>query len=342
MVTMSSIRPSWDPNARAGHPEAHDAANPTMTRTTGHIVVAGECLVDVITSASGEIREVPGGGPYNTARTIARLEQPVAFLGCISRDRLGQRLMGELAADGVDLSLVVRSDAPTTIAHATLDASGAASYRFEIEGTAAPALDTAHALRALDPVPAAIHVGTLGLVFEPSGSSLERLVESASADTLVMLDPNARPSAIPDLREWRTRIRRIGRRADVIRVSIEDLEVIGPDGDPMATARDLTTGGAVVLVSDGPRAVRVLVPGAEPFESPVPRLPVVDTVGAGDAFGGGFLAAWIGEGRPIHALRDVDALSAAVRSGITIAALTCGRHGAEPPRLSELGPSTPG
>ena len=313
-----------------------------MPLPTGPVVVAGECLVDVITDPVGEVREVPGGGPFNTARTVARLGVHAAFLGCVSRDRLGERLLGELAADGVDLSLVVRTDAPTTIAHAMLDATGAASYRFEIEGTAAPSLDPAAALRALGTQPSVIHVGTLGLVFEPSGSSLEQLVERATPGTLVMLDPNARPSAIPDLDAWRARIGRIARLAHVIRVSTEDLEVIAPGVDPLHAARALGGDTAVVLVSDGPRPVRVLMPGAEPAELPVPDLPVIDTVGAGDAFGGGFLASWVRRGLPPGALGGRGALIGAVSAGITIAAITCGRRGADPPRLDELGPGVLG
>ncbi len=309
-----------------------------MLLPAGPVVVAGECLVDVISDTTGEVREVPGGGPFNTARSVARLGVRAAFLGCISRDRLGERLIGELAADDVDLSLVVRTNAPTTIAHATLDATGAASYRFEIEGTAAPVLERAAALRALEADPSVIHVGTLGLVFEPSGSSIEQLVERASPGTLVMLDPNARPSAIPDLDAWRARIRRVARRAQVIRVSTDDLAAIAPGTDPLDAARALGGDMAVVLVSDGPRPVRVLMPGAEPFELPVPDLPVIDTVGAGDAFGGGFLASWVRRGLPPGALGDQGALVEAVRSGIAIAAITCGRRGSDPPRLAELGP----
>jgi fructokinase len=292
--------------------------------------------MDVITSPSGDVREVPGGGPFNTARTIARLEEPVAFLGCISRDRLGERLLSELATDGVDLSLVVRTDAPTTIAHATLDGGGAASYRFEIEGTAAPALRAEAAMRALDPAPAAIHVGALGLVFEPSASSLEALVAAAPGTTLVMLDPNARPSAIPDLAAWRERMWRIAARAHVIRVSADDLEVLTPGRVPLDAAGEIAALGPVVLLSDGPRAVRVLVAGRQPVELPVPELPVIDTVGAGDAFGGGFLASWVRHGWPPSELQDPERLLPAVRSGVLVAAMTCSRRGADPPRLSEL------
>lgn len=304
-------------------------------RGTGRIVVAGECLVDVITRPSGEVREASGGGPFNTARTIARLGGPVAFLGCVSRDRLGGQLMDELRADGVDLSLVVRTDAPTTIAHAMLDAGGAATYRFDVVGTAAPALDTDTALSALEPPPAAIHVGTLGLVFEPSGSSLETLVGAAAPETLVMLDPNARPSAIPDLDAWRARIHRLAARADVIRASADDLAALAPDRASSDVARALAAAGPVVLLTDGGGPVRVV--GRGPLlELPVPPGPVVDTVGAGDAFGGGFLAWWMRSGLGRAELGDQARLRDAISFALRVAAITCARPGADPPRLAEL------
>lgn len=305
-------------------------------RGTDRIVVAGECLVDVITSVSGEVREVPGGGPYNTARAIARLGCAAAFLGCVSRDRLGERLMTELASDGVDLSLVVRTDAPTTMAHASLDAGGAATYRFEVEGTAAPSLDAEAAVRALDPAPLAIHVGTLGLVFEPVGSSLEALVEAAPAGTLVMLDPNARPSAIPDADLWRARIRRLAARADVIRASVDDLIALAPDVDALDVASELATGATVVLLTDGGRPARVLHEGAVVIELPVPDGPIVDTVGAGDSFAGGFLAWWVRHGLGREGLVDRDHLRDATNFALRVAAITCARPGADPPHLAEL------
>ena len=59
------------------------------------IVVAGEALMDLIVAPDGSVAANPGGGPYNTARTIARLGQPVMFLGRISSDRFGRRPAGE-------------------------------------------------------------------------------------------------------------------------------------------------------------------------------------------------------------------------------------------------------
>ena len=80
-------------------------------------------------------RAHPGGGPFNTARTIGRLEQPVAFLGRLSSDRFGTTHERMLAEDAVRLDAVVWTDEPTTLALAEVDASGSARYRFYERGT---------------------------------------------------------------------------------------------------------------------------------------------------------------------------------------------------------------
>jgi fructokinase len=68
----------------------------------------------------------------------------------------------------------------------------------------------------------------------------------------------------------------------------------------------------------------------------VPATEIVDTVGAGDAFGGAFLARWIGRGFGRDELTDAAALRDAVVHAVEVARLTCGRPGADPPRRGEL------
>ena len=63
-----------------------------------------------------------------------------------------------------------------------------------------------------------------------------------------------------------------------------------------------------MVVTDGAAAVRALAAGHE-IRAEVPRANIVDTVGAGDAFGGAFLAWWIGNGFGRDALRDPDAVA---------------------------------
>ena len=59
------------------------------------ILVAGEALYDLVVQGdSDDLNGHPGGGAFNTARTIGRLEQPVAYLGRLSEDRFGERLLG--------------------------------------------------------------------------------------------------------------------------------------------------------------------------------------------------------------------------------------------------------
>ena len=287
------------------------------------IAVAGEALVDLVPAGDGSLRAHAGGGPFNVARTIGRLEQPVAYVGRLSRDRFGEQHAQMLAEDGVALDCVVRTDDPTTLALAELDASGAASYRFYTAGTAAPGLTQA----ALPPRLDALHVGTLGLALEPVGATVEGLV--ARTDALVMVDPNCRPGVAPDEAAYRERLRRVMARADVVKVSDDDLRWLGADAHGLAPVVLLTRGGegAIALTAQGE------------VEVPAPPVDVVDTIGAGDAFGGAFLAWWLGNGLGRDALRDRASVWAATEFACLVAARTCERPGASPPRLPELGAS---
>ena len=69
---------------------------------------------------------------------------------------------------------------------------------------------------------------------------------------------------------------------------------------------------------------------------PVPRTEVVDTIGAGDSFGGGFLAWWANSGGTNADLASLDALVPAVRAAIQVAGVVVTRRGADPPWRHEL------
>lgn len=299
------------------------------------IVVAGEALVDLIVRADDTIAAIPGGGPYNAARAIARLGAEVAWLGGLSSDRFGRELEAGLIADGVSTALVQRTEQPTTLALAELDAAGAASYRFYTEGTSAPAVLPGPRV-ALPAGTRAVHVGTLGLVLEPMASTIESLVASLPADVLLFVDPNCRPTATHDTDGYRARMDRILPRADIVKVSADDLAFLVPGRDALAAARHIASLGVrAVLVTDGAGPVRVLVDDRVTVVD-VPRVDVEDTVGAGDTFGGAVLAALVQAGATPAAL-DAASVERATRFGVRAAAIACTRAGANPPRLEELG-----
>jgi fructokinase len=296
------------------------------------IVVGGEALVDLVIDPDGAVTAKLGGGPFNAARTIGRLGSPVAFLGALSRDRFGSLLHRQLLADDVDDTLVQFTELPTTLAAAELDDHGAATYRFYIAETAAPNL---HPLPLPDDV-RILHVGTLGMVLQPMATSLEAQVGNIDDDVLVLLDPNCRPRVTPDRVGYGARLERMLRRADVVKVSTDDLDFITPD-DHAAGIRLLLDGGApLVLHTDGGRSVHVHWQ-SHAIEVPVPSVEVVDTIGAGDAFGGAFAAWWDQAGLGRRDVGDHEAVRAAVTAAVEVAAISCARVGAQPPRRAELG-----
>lgn len=304
------------------------------------IVVAGEALVDLLIRSDGSVTAVQGGGPFTTARTIGRLGVPVAFLGRLSGDGFGRAMAARLAADGVTLACPDPVTEPTTLALAELDAAGQARYRFYLDRTSVPGLVPADLAQAIATRPVAVHVGTLGLVAEPIASTIEGFVAGLAPNVVLMLDPNCRPSAIPDAGSYRGRIERIRRRADVVKLSVEDLAYLRPGMTTEEAARTLLAiskgdGPAAVVLTDGPRPAVVYTTRGE-RRVPTRAVKVVDTVGAGDAFGGAFLAWWIASGLGRRELGNLDALEAAVEAAVEVAAVTCERVGADPPTTAEL------
>ena len=146
----------------------HECHPRRMSETRHRIVVAGESLIDRIVRPRRGGRGGPGRRSVHDGPSAGPPRVPVSFVGGLSTDASGALLRAALAADGVDLSLAVTTDAPTLLAVAALDAAGVATYRFEPAGSAAASLRPADLAGGLPPDTAALHVGTLGLVLEPA------------------------------------------------------------------------------------------------------------------------------------------------------------------------------
>jgi fructokinase len=298
------------------------------------ITVAGEALIDLIVDSAGHVDPRLGGAAFNTTRAVARLGLPVAFLGGLSGDRFGQLIRADLARHGVSIAVEAATAGPTTLALVDLDPAGVPSYHFYLDGTSAAAVGPADAV--LPEGTTAVHAGSLGLVMEPVGTSTEQLLAGLPDGIILMLDPNCRPRAIASRQAYLDRLLRILRRADMVKTSTEDLAYLYPGQDAGAAAAELLAGGpACVVVTDGGAAVRAFA-GGQQIRADVPAAPVVDTVGAGDAFGGAFLTWWIGNGLGRSDLGDPEAVRGATRAAILASVVTCTRPGAEPPWAYEL------
>ena len=321
--------------------------NRALTRQNGemtsHVLVLGEALVDLIVTEDAAVPHI-GGGPLNTARALARLGVPTAFVGGVSSDVFGKRITAAMVADGVRIDTVVGTEAPTTMALVELNAEGAASYRFYFEGTSVAACTPERATSAIETLlesgqddVCAVHVGTLGLVIQTAASASEAIVNRFSGtSTLVMIDPNIRQVVLVNIRDsYLERLFRVLPKADIVKVSDEDLEWIVPGINLVAAAQDMVAKGtgAVLITRGGDGITVVCAEGV--VDVAAPRAEVVDTVGAGDTFAAGVLSWWNDNNRP--SMRTLANLVAATERGAASAAIAVARAGANPPNRAELG-----
>src|SRR5438105_12579144 len=290
----------------------------------------------MVTGGDGTRRPTPGGGPFNPARALARLEVPTAFLGRFSTDEFGRMLADQLAADGASLALASFGPEPTTSAVANIGKDGLAEYEFLIEGTSAPNLTLDMIPRELPADVKALHLGTLGLVLQPMASTLIELVRREHGSRLIMLDPNIRPALAADPGNW-PQLESLIAQSTIVKASAEDLAWLYPGiAYEAAAERGLKAGVRLVLVTLG-AAGAFGTTGQVHARVPAAPVEVVDTIGAGDAFGAAALA-WLYDRNALDSDFTVSQmeLESLVEFSCLAASLTCTRSGADPPSRSEM------
>ncbi|HEY2256141.1 MAG TPA: carbohydrate kinase [Variovorax sp.] len=305
-------------------------------------VVCGEALMDVYTgeaTPTGLALDARiGGSPLNVAQGLARLARPVAFLAGLSTDAFGERLLASLRAEGVDTSLVVRSDAPSTLSVVSVAAGGVPRYAFHGNGAADRQITQA-LLPDLPPAARVLQFGSYALAVEPVGSALRALATRERERRLIAYDPNVRLNVDPDIAHWHQVVEQMVALAHLVKVSDEDLGLLYPNETPeQVAARWLARGAALVAVTRGGHGASAWTRGAR-ADVPTPQVKVIDTVGAGDTFQAALLT-WLDEHQALTpealAALDDQALEALLSFAAKAAAITCSRRGADMPRRSEL------
>ncbi len=305
------------------------------------ILSCGEALIDMLPrkSVAGEdaFAPYPGGAVFNTAIALGRLGAPAGFFSGLSSDFFGAQLGAALDESGVDHGLAVVSDRPTTLAFVRL-VDGQASYAFYDENTAGRML-LADDLPNLPDAVSALFFGGISLVGEPCGTAYEALMTREAGARVTMIDPNIRPGFIQDEAAYRARLQRMMALADIVKLSDEDLRWLGGTGSLPDLARAiLDTGPQVVFITEGARGATAISRDHKVFVA-AQTVRVADTVGAGDTFNAGVLAALhLGGMLTKTAITSLGehSMRAALALGIRAAAITVSRAGANPPWKSEL------
>ena len=306
---------------------------------TRPVLVIGEALVDIVSDADGRTLETrPGGAPLNVAVGLARLDVPTVLLTSFGQDEHGDAIAQHLAGSGVRLASPERTDQPTSVAHALLDGSGSATYRFDLRWEP-PDVPMPGDVRA-------VHVGSLGTVLQPGTTRTRQIVQQAlEAGTVVTYDPNVRPAISEDPALAWSQVREWAALAHVVKLSDDDAEFLQP-GVPVAEVIDTFLAAPrtqLVVVTQGADGT-TLATREHRVHVEAPRVEVVDTVGAGDSFMSALIAAMAG--RELSDAASVGAMSQQRLNdvgtwAVTVAAVTCSRRGADPPRRAEVEAALP-
>lgn len=301
------------------------------TTSTTDILIAGEALIDIVRRLDGTEVESPGGSPANVAITLGRLGRAPALVTHLGDDERGRAIDGWLAAS--DVVVVSTPRGRTSTAKATLDATGAATYDFDITLDIDPA----------DAPPArAVHTGSIATVLAPASERILALVDARRPEALITYDPNIRPSLVDDADRVRRTVLQFISRAHAVKASDEDVEFLRPGVPLVDVAREwIASGAQLVVVTRGGDGALVVRSGSS-FEIETPRVVVADTVGAGDTFMGAMIDGLLSAGvsgadarRSLDELTD-DRLRSLLERAARAASITVSRAGANPPTAAEL------
>lgn len=298
------------------------------------ILSMGEAVVDVLPAKNGLWRPVPGGSSYNVALALGRLGSPAAFVGRLSRDEQGRRMLVALEEGGVATDLVAGDERPSPLS-VVERGSETRSARYSIH-----LADTAHAPPEL---PAGwldnaghLHVSSFSAVVGDWGRAVGAALDGAQGIATRSFDVNVRPNLLPArgaaLELVMTRLRQV----EFVKASEEDLRWLCPGEPPKEIARHWSSLGPLTILTHGGDGATAFIDGA-PIRRPGCVVRVVDTVGAGDVFMAAFLARAVEFG----CLTDLRGASAETISALldfanAAAALCCSRVGADGPTRPEV------
>lgn len=300
------------------------------------VTALGEVLIDFTEAGTSEngmslFERNPGGAPANVLVALEHLGHDTAFIGKVGTDMHGVFLREVLEGERIDCTgLVSDPDCFTTLAFVGLSPTGERTFSFARKPGADTQLAPEELAREVIASSKVFHVGSLSLTDEPVRSATHAAIKLArEAGCTLSYDPNYRANLWPSAEVATEHMRSIVADMDLMKISDEECALMTGVSDPVqASALLLERGPKVVAVTLGGSGA--LVRTADGVRE-VPGFPakVVDTTGAGDSFWGGFLAAFVENGR---AAGDVTVEEAArfARMGNAVASLCVRSRGGIP------------
>ena len=303
------------------------------------VVAMGELLIDfTCVSKDGEgyptMAAHPGGAPANFLAALAKFGTSAALLGKVGNDAFGKLLIGTLDQAGIGTSgIIMADDVFTTLAFVTLDETGNRAFSFSRKPGADPCLSYDELNMELIDGAKVFHFGTLSLTDEPARTTTYKAVEYAkSAGKLITYDPNLRKPLWKDLEEAKKQLIWGMTKADVVKISDEEVEFLWGLGVEEGADYILKNFGVklvfVTCGADGCYFKNAVASGKVPSLS---NIKVVDTTGAGDIFGGSAVYKLLQTGKAPETLNEEE-----LREVVTFACTSAGLSTTKPGGISSV------
>lgn len=267
------------------------------------LVVVGSMMIDQVTYCArfpddGETLVATsyaqgfGGKGANQAVMAARLGADVAFIGCLGDDDLGDAVIANFAASGVDASEVTRmAGLPSGVAPIWVDGAGA--NRILIAPGANGALDAQHVNAALARRPHAPHA-VLAQLETPQSATAAAFDWARGVGAITVLNPAPGSPVAPGI---------LTQLGWLVANESEFAIVAGSPAAAPSVAQAVQRWGCGVVVTLGEAGALFAPPGQAAVAVASPAATAVDTTGAGDAFVGGFTVGLAAGLAPLEAVR---------------------------------------
>lgn len=317
---------------------SEDDNNGKPSEVSPLVVCFGELLIDFVPTVNGvsladapAFKKAPGGAPANVAVGIARLGGSSAFIGKVGEDEFGRMLVDILKENNVEHK-GMRFDlgARTALAFVTLKADGEREFMFFRNPSADMLLTESELDVDLIQQAKIFHYGSISLITDPCKSAhLAAMRIARDTGSILSYDPNLRLPLWPSASEAREGILSIWDKADLIKVSEEEVGFLTGGADPFddTVVRNLFHPNLkLLLVTEGQQGCRYYT---KDFSGRVKGLAVeaVDTTGAGDAFVSGILSQLA---KDLTLLQKEESLREALKFANACGAITVTERGAIP------------
>lgn len=300
------------------------------------VICIGEMLIDFIGSRQDtrlarqeSFMMKSGGAPANVSCVIGSLGGRCYFYGSVGQDGFGDFLEMTLKQYGVRTKWLKRSDKPTTLAFVSVDADGERDFVFYRGADADVKMDGMGLL--VDQEIKLYHFGAAtGFLKGSLKTTYRKLLHLANEKgCFITFDPNYRPAFWEqDLYLFRLACDEFLQLADLVKLSEEEAFLIS---EKVNTAEmvdyfrnNYKATFAVTLGSKG----ALIFNGSWEMTVPAPKVNVVDTTGAGDAFIGALLNELSNVANPQNAIQSQSEMLQYVKKANEVASEICTALGA--------------